>query len=139
MTGLEALTAIKEGKIDPPSIADTMPMKIISVSYGSIRFEATADKRHLNPLGFVHGGFAATVLDSVTGCAIHSTLAHNCTYATIDLNIKMLKKIPLNKKLIADGKTIHTSSKVGFAEATLKDSEGNLYAHATSTCMIKQL
>jgi len=117
MTGLEILNAIKDGKI--------------------VTFEAIADKRHLNPLGFVHGGFAATVLDSVTGCAVHSTLADNCAYATIDFNIKMLKKIPLNRKLIATGKTIRILSKVGFAEATLKDVEGNLYAHATATCMIK--
>ena len=138
MTGLEVLNAIKEGKIPAPSISQTMPMNIISVEFGCVTFEATADKRHLNPLGFVHGGFAATVLDSVTGCAVHSTLDSNVGYATIDFNIKMLKKIPLGETLIAKGNTIKTLNQLGFAEATLKDSKGNLYAHATATCIIQK-
>ena len=136
MNGLALLKAMKDGKIPAPSIAVTMPMKIVEVEYGKVTFEATADDRHINPLGIVHGGFAATVLDSATGCAVHSTLHANVGYGTIDLNIKMLKKIPLNMTLFAEGKIIKISKSLGISEATLKDKEGTIYAHATSTCMI---
>lgn len=136
MTGLQLLQKMMAGEIPPPGIASTMPMKIISVEHGKISFEAIADKRHLNPLGITHGGFAATVLDAATGCAVHSTLGDNVGYATTDLNIKFLKKIPLDFPLIAEGKIIRVSKRIGVSEATLKDGDGNIYAHATSTCMV---
>jgi uncharacterized protein (TIGR00369 family) len=117
-------------------MAETIPMAIISAEPGVIQFSATAGKQHLNPLGGVHGGFAATVLDSVTGCAVHSLLEAGVGYATVDLNIKMLKPVPRDIELIAIGKVIHISRNLGVSEGTLKDSEGNLYAHATATCMI---
>ena len=133
---LEFLTKMKNGEIPLASIATTIPMKVIVVEFGKVTFEAIADDRPINPLGGVHGGFAATVLDSATGCAVHAALDANIGYATIDLNIKMLKKIPLNFPLIAEGKIINMSKRLGISEATLKDKEGNIYAHATSTCMI---
>lgn len=136
MTGLEFLNKMKNGEIPIASIALTMPMKMITVEHGKVTFEVIADDRHINPLGIVHGGFAATVLDSATGCAVHSALDSNIGYATIDLNIKMLKKVPLNSKLLAEGKIINMSKRLGIAEAILKDKDGNIYAHATSTCMI---
>jgi len=136
MTGLEYLEAMINGTVPPPSIAETVPMKIIGLEYGKVIFEAIADERHINPLGGVHGGFAATVLDSATGCAVHSTLEENIGYGTIDLNVKMLKKIPLHTPLIAEGKIIKVSKTLGISEATLKDKDGVIYAHATSTCMI---
>lgn len=71
-SGIELLLAIKEGKIPYSSIADTVPMRFTEVEIGSIKCVIKADSRHINPLGGVHGGFAATVLDSVTGCAIHT-------------------------------------------------------------------
>jgi uncharacterized protein (TIGR00369 family) len=111
-------------------------MKGVEVDSGCIKFSAKADKRHTNPLGGVHGGFAATVLDSVTGCAVHTMLEAGVGYGTLDLNIKMLKAIPIEKELVVEGKVIHLSKKIGVSEGTLKDVEGNLYAHATATCMI---
>lgn len=136
MTGLELLIKMKNGEIPGPSIADTFPMKIMDVAHGKIIFEATADERHINPLGTVHGGFAATVLDSATGCAVHTALGENLGYTTIDLNVKMLKSVPLNTPLIAEGKIIKVSKRLGISEAVLKDDENNIYAHASSTCMI---
>lgn len=138
MSGLEIMQAMIEGKIPHPSIATTIPMKGISAEYGKIVFEATADDRHLNPLGGVHGGFTATVLDSVTGCAVHTVLGPGTGYGTVDLNIKMLKAIPPNVSLIAEGKVIHISKLLGVAEGTLKDKDGTLYAHATATCIISR-
>jgi uncharacterized protein (TIGR00369 family) len=136
LTGLELMKAMMEGRIPRAPIAEIVPMKPMEVAGGYVKFSARADKRHINPLGGVHGGFAATVLDSVTGCAVHTMLEAGTSYGTVDLNIKMLKAVPLEKELVAEGKVIHLSKKIGVSEGTLKDADGNLYAHATATCLI---
>ena len=136
MNGLEFLTAMRTGQIPPPSISETMPMQPVEVAEGFIEFEVQADHRHLNPLGGVHGGFAATVLDSVTGCAVHTMLEAGVGYGTIDLNIKMCRPIPMNKPLLATGKVINMSKNLGISEGQIVDEEGKLYAHATATCMV---
>src|SRR5438067_13785357 len=94
MSGLELVQAITDGKLPHPTMADTIPMRISDAGRGHVTFRARADGRHLNPLGGVHGGFAATVLDSVTGCAVHTMLDAGVAYGTIDPNVKMLKAIP---------------------------------------------
>jgi len=136
LTGLELMKAMMEGRIPRAPIAEIVPMRPMEVASGYIKFFAKADKRHTNPLGGVHGGFAATVLDSVTGCAVHTLLEAGVSYGTIDLDIKMLKPIPLDKELVAEGRVIHLSKKIGVSEGTLKDADGNLYALASATCMI---
>jgi uncharacterized protein (TIGR00369 family) len=136
LTGLELMKAMMEGRIPRAPIAEIVPMRPMEVASGYIKFFAKADKRHINPLGGVHGGFAATVLDSVTGCAVHTMLEAGTSYGTIDLDIKMLKPIPEEKELVAEGRVIHLSKKIGVSEGTLKDADGNLYALATATCMI---
>ncbi len=136
MTGLELLHAMIEGKIPRASISETIPMQLYEVSEGSATFSVQADARHLNPLGGVHGGCAATVLDSATGCAVHSTLEAGVGYGTIDLNVKMCRPVPQNKTLKAIGKVINISKNLAISEGQLLDDEGKLYAHATATCMI---
>jgi len=136
LTGLELMRAMMEGRIPRAPIAEIVPMKPLELASGYAKFAAKADKRHLNPLGGVHGGFAATVLDSVTGCAIHTMLEAGVGYGTIDLDIKMLRPVPLEKELVAEGRVIHLSKKIGVSEGQLKDADGTLYAHATATCMI---
>jgi acyl-coenzyme A thioesterase PaaI-like protein len=95
MTGLQLLQAMCAGQIPPASISETIPMDLHSISKGGASFNVKADQRHLNPLGGVHGGFAATVLDSVTGCAVHTTLEAGVGYGTIDLKCKTLSIIIL--------------------------------------------
>lgn len=136
MTGLQLLEAMCTGQVPAPSISETIPMLPYHVALGSIHFKAKADQRHLNPLGGVHGGFAATVLDSVTGCAIHTMLEAGVGYGTIDLNIKMCRPIPKEKELIAIGTVINMSKNLGISEGKIVDEDGKLYAHATATCMI---
>lgn len=136
MTGLEFLQAMIEGHIPPASISKTIPMQPTEISEGSVTFKAHADHNHLNPLGGVHGGFAATVLDSVTGCAVHTMLPAGVGYGTIDLNVKMCRPIPQNQALIATGKVINLSKNLGISEGKIIDDEGKLYAYATATCMI---
>lgn len=84
----------------------------------------------------MHGGFAATVLDSVTGCAIHTMLEAGVGYGTIDLNIKMCRPIPRGKELLAIGSVINISKNLGISDGKIVDEDGKLYAHATATCMI---
>lgn len=136
MTGLEIMQAMASGKIPLPSICDTMPMTVMEIDEGSIKFEVHADHRHINPLGGVHGGFIATVLDSVAGCSIHSTLPAGVAYGTIDLNVKMLRPVQQQQALIAEGRFINATRRIAIAEGTLKDNSGKLYAHATTTCML---
>lgn len=136
MNGVELLSAMADGSLPHPSITDAMPMRILEVSKGFVKFFAKADSRHLNPMGGVHGGFAATVLDSVMGCAVHSALDAGIGYGTVDLNIKLIRPIPRDVELFAEGRLINLSKNIGIAEGTLKDSQGKLYAHGTSTCSI---
>lgn len=136
MTGLQLLQAMADGNIPPASISETIPMRPTIIEQGQITFEVKADQRHLNPLGGVHGGFAATVLDTVTGCAIHTLLEAGIGYGTIDLNIKMCRPIPQNQALTAIGKVINISKNLAISEGKIVDTQGKLYAHATCTCMI---
>ena len=136
MTGLELLTAMADGLLPAPSISATIPMKMEHIDKGVVEFTARADDRHLNPLGGVHGGFAAAVLDSVTGCAVHSMLEAGVGYGTVDLNIKMIRPIPKNTELFAEGRVINVSINLAVSEGDIKDLDGKLYAHATCTCSI---
>lgn len=136
MSGLEFLQAMIDGYIPRASISETIPMDLYDISHGHASFKVTADHRHLNPLGGVHGGFAATALDSATGCAIHTTLEAGVGYGTIDLNVKMCRPVPKDKTLLAIGSVINVSKNLAISEGKLVDDEGKLYAHATATCMI---
>lgn len=136
MTGLEVLQAMALGELPRPSITTTIPMTFVKIEEGRVLFHAIANDSHLNPMGGVHGGFAATVLDSVTGCAVHTLLNVGVGYGTIDLNVKMIRPVPKNEKLIAEGKIINLSKSLGISEGTLKSQDGKLLATATATCMI---
>jgi uncharacterized protein (TIGR00369 family) len=136
MTGLELMQAMLAGTIPPPSISSTIPMQGVAVESGKVVFKARSDERHLNPLGAVHGGFAATVMDTVTGCAVHTLLGAGEGYGTIDLNVKMMRPVPRDVDLVAEGNVINISRSLAVSEGTLKDADGKLYAHATATCML---
>jgi uncharacterized protein (TIGR00369 family) len=138
MSGLAFVQAMVGGEVPHPSMADTIPMRAVEASRGYVKFMVRADNRHLNPLGGVHGGFAATVLDSVTGCAVHTLLEAGFGYGTVDLNVKMLKAIPLEEELIAEGRVLHMSRSLGVSEGSIRDGAGTLLAHATCTCAILQ-
>lgn len=136
MTGLEFMQAFCEGKTVAASISTTMGMRLVEVESGRAVFEATPDARHLNPMGGVHGGYACTVLDSVTGCAVHTVLEAGVGYGTVDLAVKMLRPLKPGQTYRAEGRVLHVSSRLGVSEGSMIDSEGRLVAHATCTCMI---
>ena len=108
MTGLALLQAAMAGKNPPASIAETVPMKPVAVEEGYIRILARADGRHLNPLGAFMAALPP-VLDSVTGCAVHSTLGAGIGYGTVDLQVKMLRPVPKETDLIAEGRLVYAA------------------------------
>ena len=136
MTGLDIMQAIVRGELPHPTMSDTIPMKVIHVEEGKVVFNAVANEKHLNPQGGVHGGFAATVLDSATGCADHTLLRAGVAYGTIDLNIKMIIQVPRSTNIIAEGTVINISKSLGISESILKSEDGKLYATSMATCMI---
>lgn len=138
MSGLEWMRAAVAGHLSPASMAQTVPMAFVEAEAGYVKMSARADERHLNPMGGIHGGFAATVLDSVTGCAVHSTLEPGVGYGTIDLHVKMLRPVPRDMDLVAEARTVHVSRNIATSEGTLKSSDGRLLATATATCFVKR-
>ena len=136
MMGLEIMQAIVRRELPHPTMSKTIPMKIVQAEEGKVVFNAIANEKHLNPQGGVHGGFAATVLDSVTGCAVHTLLRAGVAYVTIDLNIKMIRPVPRSPNLIPEGIVINISKSLGISEGILKSEDGKLYATSTATCMI---
>ena len=138
LSGIEILQRVMDGRIPPPSMAATMQMALVRVEKGVAVFQARAGDNHLNPMGGVHGGFAATVLDSATGCAVHSMLGPGDSYGTVDLNVKMLKPVPVGVILHAEARVIHCSNRLGVADALLKDEQGCVYAHGTASCLISR-
>lgn len=136
LSGLEFMQALVAGEIAPPSMATAIPFRPVAATAGYMKFIARADARHSNPFGTVHGGFAATVLDAAGACAIHTMVEAGVGSATIDLQVRMLRPIPRDQDLIAEGRVINVSKRLGVAEMTLKDETGKIYAHATTSCMI---
>ena len=137
MSGLDYLNAMDSGEIPPPPIIKTMDFTLDKIEKGQISFGFTPEEFHYNPIGTVHGGVIATILDSAMGCTIHSVLEEGIGYTTLELKINYLKAVTIDSgKLTAVGKIIHGGKSTALVEAQLVDENGNVYAHAVSTCMI---
>ena len=135
--GLSFLKAMIAGEFPAPPIAETVGFSLVEVELGRALFTATPAFRHYNPIGVVHGGFAATLLDSCVGCAVHTTLAKGEAYTTLELKINLTRALTDKVgPVFAEGRVIHRGRQVATAEGDLKDGAGKLYAHATTTCMI---
>ncbi len=135
--GLAFLTAIIDGTLPQPPIAELVGFHLAEAENGRAAFEGLPEFRHYNPIGSVHGGFAATLLDSALGCAIFSTLHKGDTWTTLELKLNFVR--PMTKDtgpVRAEGRVIHRGRAVATSEGDLKDRAGKLYAHATTTCMI---
>lgn len=137
MTGLQYMQAITRGELAAPPMAYLMGGVLGEVEAGRVVFVAQAGEQHYNPMGVVHGGLAATLLDSAMGCAVHTTLPQGKLYTTSQLNIHLTRAImPDVGELVCEGRVVHGGSRVATAEGTLKDRAGKLYAHGTTTCFI---
>lgn len=135
--GLGFLTAIIKGTLPQPPISEVLGFHLVEAETGRAVFEGLPEFRHYNPIGSVHGGFAATLLDSALGCAIFSTLHKGDAWTTLELKLNFVRGLSKDTGPVrAEGRLIHRGRTVATSEGDIKDSAGKLYAHATTTCMI---
>ena len=138
--GLSFLQAIKDGELPPAPIAETLGFEIHALARGRVSFAMTPQPKHYNPIGMVHGGVTATLLDTVMGCALHSTLPQGTGYSTLDISVRYLRAVTVQTGLvIASGTVVHRGRRTATAEATLVEaSTGRLLATASSTLLVLQ-
>jgi uncharacterized protein (TIGR00369 family) len=135
--GLTFLRRLAAGEVPPAPIATTLGMTLDEVEEGRVVFGLEPAEFHFNPIGSVHGGVYATMLDSACGCAVHSTLPAGARYTSLDLTVKFLRGIGVGTgPLRCEGRVIHLGRSTALAEARLTDAADRLYAHATSSCMV---
>ena len=137
MSGMEYLQAMVRGDLPRPPIASTLGFEGFAVEEGRATFWITPAEHHYNPIGSVHGGVAATLLDSALGCAVHSTLDAGVGYTTVDLQVSFVRALTASVGPVrCEGRIIHAGGRVATAEARLTDADERLYAHGTATCLI---
>lgn len=137
LAGLDYMKLMIAGEIPPPPIAKTLGFLLVHVEHGYAVFEGEGQEWHYNPIGVVHGGLAATILDSALGCSVHTSLPQGVAYTTSQLNVNLVRAITKDTgKLRCEGRVIHSGRQLATAEATLKDMNGKLYAHGTTTCLV---
>jgi uncharacterized protein (TIGR00369 family) len=140
MSGLAFLGAIVEGRLPAPPITQTLGFTLAEVAPGFALFTMTPAFKHYNPIGVVHGGVAATLLDSCMSCAIQTHLAAGTGYTTLEFKVNLVR--PITDKtgpIRAEGRSLHVGRRSGTAEGRLIDAGGTLLAHATTTCLILEL
>jgi len=137
LSGLEYLQKIVAGELPPPPIGLLMDFRIIEVAEGRAVFGVTPSEFHYNPIGVVHGGVAATLLDSALGCAVHSTLAAGTAYTTLEIKVNYIRPMTVATGPVrCEARVIHQGSRTATAEGRIADEQGKLYAHGTTTCII---
>jgi uncharacterized protein (TIGR00369 family) len=138
MTGLEHLEAIRDGRIPPPPIAELMGFELVEVGHGRATFEVEPGVKHYNPIGVVHGGLAATLLDSAMGCAVQSTLDTGVGYTTLDLNTTFLRPMTIDTgRVVCEAVVVHTGSRIATAEGRVISARtGKLIATGTCSCVV---
>ncbi|MFB4394778.1 MULTISPECIES: PaaI family thioesterase [unclassified Pseudomonas] len=136
-SGLQALHALIRGDLPAPSIGQTMGMTAVDAAPGRITLHARPDKRHLNPAGAVHGGFAATCLDGAAALALFSTLETDTAHATVDLNVKYVRPLRSGQLYQVLGWVVERTQSLAICDAQVVDDSGKLYAKATTTFVIR--
>jgi uncharacterized protein (TIGR00369 family) len=135
--GLQFMDDIAAGLLPAPPIMETLAVHAVEAERGRVVFALDPAEWHYNPIGSVHGGVLATLLDSAAGCAVHSTLPAGVGYTSLDLVVKFLRPVSLRSgTLRCEGVVLAAGSRTALAEARITDAAGRLLAHATSTCMI---
>jgi uncharacterized protein (TIGR00369 family) len=135
--GLEILQAMGAGEIPPPPVMHTLGMSGVEVVEGGVVFRLEPQEFHYNPLGTMHGGVLATLLDSAAGCAVHTTLPAGMAYTSLDLTTKFLRPVTVRSgTLRCEGTVLSRGSRVALAQAQVFDGADRLVAHATSSCLI---
>ncbi|MBL8276020.1 MAG: PaaI family thioesterase [Pelomonas sp.] len=140
MSAMQIFDAISAGQLPQPPMGSTLDFIPIRVEPGKAIFQGRPNKRHYNPMGTVHGGWFAAMLDSALGCAIHSTLPAGKGYTTLELKVNLVRALTDVVPMVrAEGTLIHGGRQVATSEARIIGPDGKLYAHATTTCLIFDL
>jgi uncharacterized protein (TIGR00369 family) len=139
-TGLEQMQAMLRGETPSPHISDTMDFCLVEVGPGRAVFQGTPQLKHYNPLGSVHGGWYATLLDSAVGCAVHTMMPIGRAYTTAELSVNIVRAASTKSgPLRAIGTVVHCGRQLATAEGRIVDVQGKLYAHATTTCLVFEM
>lgn len=140
MAGIDYLRAMVDGALPPPPIAGLMEFTMTSAEPGRVVFTCQPDESAYNPIGAIHGGLVCTLLDSVVGCALHSTLPQGKGYTSIEIKVSYLKGVRAASGLLtATGTVVKSGSRVGFAEGVVTDAAGAVVATASSTLLVFDL
>jgi uncharacterized protein (TIGR00369 family) len=136
-SGAEFFRAMGNGELPMPHIGETLEFWPVEWEAGRMVFQGTPHIGHYNPIGSVHGGWIAAILDSAVGCAVHSTLPQGTGYTTVELKLNYVRAVTAETgPLRAEGKVIHAGKQLATAEGRLHDARGKLYAHASTTCLV---
>ncbi len=139
-TGLDLMQAMLTGELPYAHIAETLDFTLVQVGPGKAVFQGTPQLKHYNPLGTVHGGWYATLLDSAVGCAIHTMMPAGRGYTTAELSLNIVRAASVKSgPLRAIGTVIHCGRQLATAEGRIVGPDGKLYAHATTTCLVFEL
>lgn len=139
-TGLEIMQGLLRGELPYAPIAKTLDFTLLEVSEGRAVFQGTPGPAHLNPMGTIHGGWYATLLDSALGCAVNTVMPVGRGYTTAELSVNLVRAIGAKAPRVrAEGKVIHCGRQLATAEGRLYGPDGTLYAHATTTCLVFEL
>jgi uncharacterized protein (TIGR00369 family) len=137
LSGIELLRAMMRGEFPFIGIGKTLDFYLAEVSDGVATFQGSPGPAHFNPMGGIHGGWYATLLDSAMGCAVHSKMPVGRGYTTAELSVNLVRAIPPKAtRLRAEGKVIHCGRQLATAEGRLFGPDGTLYAHGTTTCLV---
>jgi uncharacterized protein (TIGR00369 family) len=140
LTGIALMQAMLDGKSPRPSISETLDFGLIKVEPGKAIFQGTPQIKHLNPMGGIHGGWYATLLDSAVGCAVHTLMPVGRGYTTAELSVNIVRPATVKTgPLRAIGTVLHCGRQLATAEGKIVGPDGKLYAHATTTCLVFEL
>jgi uncharacterized protein (TIGR00369 family) len=140
MTGLALFEAMLNGELPGAPIADTLDFLLVEAAHGRAVFQGQPTPKVLNPLGGVHGGWYATLLDSCMACSVHTTLPAGRAYTTTEFSVHLVRAIPPDvQRVRAIGQVLHAGRQLATAEGKLVGPDGRLYAHGTTSCLVFDL
>jgi uncharacterized protein (TIGR00369 family) len=137
MEGVDLMRAIIDGSLPRAPIQDLLGFELDDAEDGRVVFSAVPGERHYNPIGVVHAGLAATMLDSAMGAAVHTTLTKGLGYTTLETKFNLTRPITTDTgRIVAEGKVVHRGRQLATADGRVTDERGKLLAHGTSTCLL---
>jgi uncharacterized protein (TIGR00369 family) len=140
LSGLQLLQGMLNGELPYAGIGKTLDFMLVEVESGRAVFQGAPGVAHLNPMGSVHGGWFATLLDSALGCAVHAALPQGKAYTTLELKVNMIRALsPKVQRVRAEGRVIHLGGQTATADARLVGADGKLYAHGSTTCLVFEM